>query len=115
MNSGNRGLWILLGVLVLIVLLVPLIGGGMMAAGMMGPGMMRGLGPPGSTPNVQVGGWPWAWGLAMGLGMLAMLAFWGAIIVGVVLLVRWLVSTTGHAGTQESALDILTAGALARA
>ena len=49
--------------------------------GMMGPGMMR----PGAMPG---GGW--GWGLGMGIGALAMLAFWGALIVGVVLLARGL-------------------------
>jgi putative membrane protein len=100
MKSEYRGLLIILGVLVLIVLLMPMLG-----MGMMGPGMMRGFGGPGG----QTGGWSWGWGLAMGLGMLAMLAFWGALIVGVVLLVRWLLSATGNIGgrSTETALEIL--------
>lgn len=43
--------------------------------GMMGPGMMgRGGG--------------WMWGVGMWLGGLAMLVFWGALIVGAILVVR---------------------------
>jgi putative membrane protein len=96
MRSEYRLPLIVLGVLVLIVLLMPMLGGGMM-----GPGMMGGYGPP--------GGWSWGWGLAMGLGMLAMLAFWGALIVGVVLLVRWLMTATSSPGgrSDASALEIL--------
>ena len=100
MRLDSRGLPIVLLVLVLIVLLGPLLG-----AGMMGPGMMWGYGAPG-TPSTGGG---WAWGLAMGLGWLAMLAFWGAQIVGVVLLVRWLASATGGPshGPGDSALEII--------
>lgn len=101
MNTGSRTILIVLGVLVLVVVIIPLVGGGMM-----GPGsMMWGFGPQGGPPGA--GGW--AWGLAMGLGWLTMLAFWGALIAGVVLLIRWLSGTTaGSAGPgRESALDIL--------
>ena len=99
MKTENRGLLIVLGVLVLVVLVGPLLGGGMMGPGMMG-GYGRGV-PPGT------GGW--TWGLAMGLGWLAMLAFWGALIVGAVLLVRWLTSATSGPSHRagDSALDIL--------
>jgi putative membrane protein len=86
----TRNLAIILGVLVLIVLLGPLLGGGLLGwGGMMGPGMMGSPGGPGIS-----GGWGWGRGLAMGLGWLAMLAFWGAVIVGIVLLVRALTGAT---------------------
>lgn len=100
MERETRNLVIILGVLVLVVLLGPLLGGGMMGwGGMLGPGMMGGWGTAG-------GGW--GWGLAMGLGWLAMLAFWGAVIVGVVLLVRALSGSSGSArSTGDTALDIL--------
>jgi putative membrane protein len=100
MRSENRALLIILGVLILLVLLMPMLG-----IGMMGPGMMGGFGWPGG----QSGGWSWTWGLAMGLGMLAMLAFWGAIIVGIALLVRSAVGAGGRqdSRTEESALEIL--------
>lgn len=98
MSQNNRGLLILLAVLVAVFLIGPLIGGGMM-----GPGMMWGYGPRG-TPS-GVGGW--VWGLGIGLGWLSMLAFWGALIVGVVLLVRWLGGTTGGSDREDEALETL--------
>lgn len=55
-----------------------------------GPGMMGGYG----------GGW---------LGSIIMVAFWVAVIVGIVLLIRWLVVSTksGVSGAEDSALEIL--------
>ena len=94
MREGNRGLWILLGVLVLVAVLVPMLGGGI---GMMGggPGMMWGSGYSNGP----------GWGLWMVLGWLSMVAFWGAVILGLVLLVR---SLTGRSTrTEDSALDVL--------
>ena len=94
MREGTRGLWVLLGVLVLVTLLAPMLGGGM---GMMGrgPGMMWGSGYSNGP----------GWGLWMMLGWLSMVAFLGAVILGVVLLAR---SLTGRsARTEDSALDIL--------
>ena len=96
MSKGNRRLVILLVVLVAIFLIGPLIGG------MMGPGAMWGYGPRGGSPGT--GGW--VWGLAMGLGTLSMLAFWGALIVGAVLLVRRLGGATSGSD-EDLALDIL--------
>jgi putative membrane protein len=95
-TNGNRGLLIGLGVLALIVLLASLLGGGMMGWGTMGPGMMG---------NWGVGQQP-LW--LMVLGWLSMLAFWGALIAGIVLLVRWL-SGTGNAGSppEDESLAIL--------
>jgi putative membrane protein len=50
----------------------------------------------------------WAWGLAKTLGLLSMVAFWSAIIVGVVLLVRWLVArNAGSNDAQDPALETL--------
>jgi putative membrane protein len=81
--------------LVLIVLLGPLLGGGLLGwGGLMGPGMMRGPGGPGPS-----GGW--GWGLAMGLGWLSMLAFWGAVIVGIILLVRVLSGPARSSPTSD--------------
>jgi putative membrane protein len=49
-------------------------------------------------------GWMWgAWGIGM---MLLMLAFWGLVIVGLVLGIRWLVSQ-GKESRSDSALEIL--------
>jgi putative membrane protein len=59
----------------------------------MGPGMM-------------------GWGYGMGgLGIILTVAFWTALIVGIIFLIRWLVvstSTGGHrARSEDSALEIL--------
>jgi putative membrane protein len=98
-------LLILLGVLLVLVLLGPLIGG-LMGWGGMGPSMMGEYGQPTMAPGRA----SWAWGLAMGFGGLMMLAFWGVLIVGVALLVRWLSVTTTGSGEpphRESPQDIL--------
>ena len=104
MNTQNRNLFIGLGVLLVILLLGPFLAGGMMGPGAFGPGMM-GWGYAGTS------GSGWLWGLGMGLGGLMMLAFWGVLILGVVLLVR---SLTAHSTvdnndtrTSEDALTIL--------
>ena len=55
---------------------------------------------------------PWdmfGWGFGA-FGMLFMLVFWGLIIAGIVLLVKWLVEQSRTGGPRpggESALDIL--------
>lgn len=99
MDKSNRGLLIVFGVLILVFLIGPLLGGGMM-----GQGMMGGYGPQG-----MFGANGWAWGLVAGLGLLSMLAFWGALIVGVVMLVRWFGGTiSGRDGKEEDqALETL--------
>lgn len=55
-----------------------------------------------------IGGWyGWGWGF---IGMAFMLLFWVLIIVGVVLLIRWLWEQSGKGqrpSPGESALDIL--------
>ena len=49
---------------------------------------------------------PWMWG-AWGLGMMVMmLVFWGLVITGAVLAIRWL-TTTGAGATRDRALEIL--------
>ena len=100
MKTEHRGLWIVLGVLVLVVLLGPLLGGGMM-----GPGMMWGYG-------TAVHGNGWVWGLGMGLGALALLAFVGALIVGGILLVRGL-SEQPRGGSDQGSRDQGSADPLA--
>jgi putative membrane protein len=52
------------------------------------------------------------WGYGMGwLGMIFMIAFWIAVIVGIIFLIRWLVVSTGSKGqrtsAEESPLEIL--------
>jgi putative membrane protein len=104
MNTQNRNLLIGLGVLIVILLLGPILAGGMMGPGAFGPGMM-GWGYTAAT------GSGWLWGLGMGLGGLMMLAFWGVLIGGVVLLV-WSLTThsAGDNGTRtpDDALTILS-------
>jgi putative membrane protein len=85
MKEGERGILWVLGALVLVLLVGPVLMGGMMGPGIMGPGMMGWSTTPGAATNTS----GWLWGLVMGLGGLMMLAFWGALIAGIVLLVRW--------------------------
>lgn len=102
----GRTLAVLLGVLVVLAIAIPAFGVGMMGPGRMG--MMWGYGPAGELP--ATGGW--GWDLTMALGGLAMLAFWGALIVGVALLLRWLARSVGGTGAgrlagEDEALAIL--------
>jgi putative membrane protein len=87
MGTDDRGPKILLGVLILVILIGTGLGGTLMGPGMMGPGMMWGYGNTGGPATAG----SWIWGLTMAFGMLMMLAFWGSLIVGAVLLVRWAV------------------------
>ena len=101
MSRNNRALLVALVVLVLIALIGPSIGGAMMGPG----GMMGGYGSQGNPLGTS----GWGWGLAMGLGALSMLAFWGALIVGIILLVRWLgdMAAGRHHTEEDSALETL--------
>lgn len=92
MDGTNRGVLVAFVVLLGAALGFSILTGGMMGPGMMGPGEMPARG--------------WAWGLGMGLAGLSMLAFWGALIVGAVLLVRALGGRRrGH--WRASPVDIL--------
>jgi putative membrane protein len=101
-SREGPGVWIVLGVLLVAVLVVPMLGGGLMGPGMMGWYGPR-FGPFGANG--------WLWGLGMGLGWLAMLAFWGVLIAGAILLFRALVGPRGAGPTGpvggDSALEIL--------
>jgi putative membrane protein len=97
---------IALAILVLLVVIGPLMMGTMMGPGvMMGPGMMWGPSAQGARTDIP----GWMWGLGMAVGSLAMLAFWGALIVGLVLLVRWATGAASHAphAPVESPREIL--------
>jgi len=52
----------------------------------MGPGMM------------------WGW---WGIGWIFMVVFWGILVMGLILLIRWLIGITKGTKIEESALDIL--------
>jgi putative membrane protein len=95
MDRTTRGLLIAFAVLLVVALGLPALMGGMM-----GPGF-AGQGPAGS--GMMRGQW-WMWGLGMGLGGLVMLVFWGALIVGLVLLARAVGIGRGSRGTH---LEIL--------
>lgn len=56
---------------------------------------------PGMHPMWGVWG---MWGIGM---MLMMLVFWGVVIVGVVLLIRWVASQGRESRPPDAALDIL--------
>ena len=76
MRSNNRGLLIALMVVVAIALIGPMIGGTLFGPGGMWEDTDRAAG--------------WALGLLAGFGGLSMLATPAALIVGIILLVRWL-------------------------
>jgi putative membrane protein len=106
MSTQNRGLLVIVGVFIVILVVGQVLMGGMMGAGFMGPGMMGWgyTGGPAGTNNV------WLWGLGMALGALMMLAFWGALIVGIALVMRSaLVHLRSGAGSNspEEPLTIL--------
>ncbi len=88
MDNTGRNLIVALVILLFVALALSSTMGGMM-----GPGhMWRGEG--------------WMWGGGMWLGGLAMLVFWGALIVGAILVVRHLGGVPGSEA-RPSPLDIL--------
>jgi putative membrane protein len=106
MGTDDRGPKILLGALILVILVGAILGGTLMGPGMMGPGMMWGYGNPGAP----VAAGSWLGGLTMAFGMLMMLAFWAALIVGAVLLVRWAIGQprgVSDTTSPEEPTDIL--------
>ena len=106
MTRNGRTLAIIVAVLAILVFVGPLVAGGVM-----GPyGMMRGYRGSYGMPGWQGfygGGFPgggWGFGLTMGLGALAMLAFWALVVAGVILLVR---QFGEHAATGSSPIEVL--------
>jgi uncharacterized membrane protein len=96
MKAAQRGLAAALGVLFLIILV-----GAALGNRMLGP---IGLwGDPGPAPRAE----GVTAGLVMALGWLTMLAFWGALVAGAILLIRALVRSGIRPG-GTSARDILT-------
>jgi putative membrane protein len=95
MRAADRNLKIALGALAVAavsgVLVCSTVGG----PGLMGFGMMRGYGSPGG----------WAAGPGPVAGMLAMLLFWTALIVGLTLLIRWLLRQPAGSADQPAAAD----------
>jgi len=63
------------------------------------PLLRGGWGDYGKGPGMMWGWW--------GLGWIFMLVFWGLIVLGLILLIRWLVGMTKTTKGEESALDIL--------
>ena len=97
MDSTTRVLLVALGVLLVVAL-----GFSALMGGVMGPGI-AGQGPVGPAMMPWHG---WMGGLGMGLGGLVMLTFWGALIVGIVLLVRSM-GVGGGPLSHGAPLDIL--------
>jgi uncharacterized membrane protein len=89
MDDTTRKLLIAVGVLLLVGVGLSTLTGGMMGGHMSGPGVVQERG--------------WMWGVGMGLGMLL---FWGALIVGIVLLVR-LTATSPGPQSHGTPLDVL--------
>ncbi len=77
-------------------------------------GIITLLGPALATAQDRPYEWRWGmhpmwgmwgfWGIAM---MLMMLVFWGVVIVGIVLAIRWVVSQGRPSRPADAALDIL--------
>jgi hypothetical protein len=84
-DSTTRKLLIAFGVLLVVTLSFSVLMGGMMAPGFMTSADPAGQGPFGLGTMRGPG---WMWGLGMGFGGLVMLAFWGVVVVGVILLIR---------------------------
>lgn len=97
MDSTTRALLVVLGLLLVVAL-----GFSALMGGVMGPGMM-GQGPVGPAVMPARG---WMWGFGMGLGGLVMLAFWGVLIVGLLLLVRSM-GVGGGSLSHSTPLDTL--------
>ena len=74
-------------------------------------GLLPWLGPP--VVAAQERRYEWEWGMhpmwgVWGIGMmLMMLVFWAAVIVGIVLAIRWLVTQSKESRPTDTALDIL--------
>jgi putative membrane protein len=87
MEGLKRSHMVAVGVLFAIALGLSVLTGDMMGPGMMGPEAMSGA------------------GRMWGLGGLTMLIFWGAVIVGIVLLVRFL-GASDSTFLERSSLDV---------
>jgi putative membrane protein len=96
MQGTQRGLWIALGVLAVLVLVAPIFG-----AGLLGPRAM--LGWYGPRPLLEP--W-WVWGVGFGLGGLLRLAFWAILFMLIVRFFRgW---SGGYRGRDiDTPADIL--------
>lgn len=55
------------------------------------------------------GGYDYGWGWGMGFGMISMVLFWVLVILGIVILVKWIAagSAGGDRTPAKTALDIL--------
>jgi putative membrane protein len=89
MDDTTRKLLMVVGVLLLVGFGLSMLTGGMMGGHMVGPRVVADRG--------------WMWGVGMGLGMLL---FWGALIVGIVLLVRFTATSSGPQ-SHGTPLDVL--------
>ena len=100
MDRSTRNLLIALAVVAGVILLFSALAGSMMV-----PAMAGGVFGSGAMP-----GHAWMWGLGMGFGGLAMVLFWGVLILGLVLLARSAGLAAGAGRPQSSEktpLDVL--------
>jgi putative membrane protein len=105
-NRTDRVLLILMGLLIVVALLAGPLLRLTLGSTMLGVGMH-----PGGRMPFGAGGWTGAWAALMGVGVLIRLAFWGAVIAGVVLLMRAVGRSRPRPiqppADQDSALEIL--------
>lgn len=69
-----------------------------------GYGIMHHMFDWGGGDNMMYGNWGSPF---FGFGGVFMLIFWAAIIVGIILLVKWLIGQGGQSAGKNSSLDIL--------
>jgi putative membrane protein len=51
--------------------------------------------------------WDYGWGTGFGFGAIAMIIFWGLLILGIVYLIKMVAGSSKKEGKQETAIDIL--------
>ncbi|GIV98163.1 MAG: hypothetical protein KatS3mg057_2820 [Herpetosiphonaceae bacterium] len=95
MRSKTIGFWALIALGAALLLWI--------VAWALTPEQARWMGP-GAMPWMYGAGVGWP---AMGLMMVSMIIFWGAIIAGIIVAIRWAIERDGEAGDTETNIDAL--------